>query len=172
MTGPNKPLAAPCHTREENLVLYHYGDLEDAERAGLQAHLQECAGCAGYLQQLGALMPLTVKTDEPPANFWADYHRELRNKFDGAAEKTGWRRALAALFQPRLVPVFATAAVIALALTFTVGKSMWSTHDSVQDNEAMIEVLPVAENLEFFRAMDVLDNLDVLEFMASQDNAA
>ncbi len=172
MTEPNKLLSAPCQAREENLVLYHYGDLEDAERAALQAHLPECAGCAGYLQELGTLMPLTVKTDEPPTTFWADYNRELRHKLDGAAEKPGWRRALAALFQPRLVPVFAAAAVIALAITFTLGKSIWSTNDPVQGDEALIEVLPVAENLEFFRAMDVLDNLDVLEFMGSQDNAA
>jgi hypothetical protein len=30
----------------------------------------------------------------------------------------------------------------------------------------------VAENLEFFKTMDVLDNLDVLEFMASPGGAA
>ena len=27
-----------------------------------------------------------------------------------------------------------------------------------------MEVLPVAENLEFFKSMDVLDDLDLLEF--------
>jgi hypothetical protein len=165
-------LAAPCQAREENLVLYHYGDLDGAEHAALQAHLHECAGCAGYLRELGALMPLMVKTDQPPPPFWNDYNRELRHKLDGAAEKTGWRQALSAFFQPRLVPVFAAAAVVAIALTFTLGKGIWSTDDPAQDDEAMIDVLPVAENLEFFRAMDVLDNLDLLEFMASQGNAA
>jgi len=172
MTEPNKTLSTPCQAREENLVLYHYSDLEDAERAALQAHLQDCAACAGYLQELRALMPLTVEADQPPTTFWHDYNRELRHKLDAAAEKTGWRRALAALFQPRLVPVIAATAVVALALTLTLGKRIWSTDDPVQDQEALIEVLPVAENLEFFRAMDVLDNLDVLEFMGSQDNAA
>jgi hypothetical protein len=33
-----------------------------------------------------------------------------------------------------------------------------------------MEVLPVAENLEFFKAMDVLDDLDLLEFLGNQNN--
>jgi HAMP domain-containing protein len=70
------------------------------------------------------------------------------------------------------VPVYAAAAVVALALTFTLGKGIRSTNDLAQDDAAMMEVLPVAENLEFFKAMDVLDNLDLLESMGSQGNAA
>lgn len=35
-----------------------------------------------------------------------------------------------------------------------------------------MEALPVAENLEFFKAMDVLDDLDLLESMGSQSGAA
>jgi len=35
-----------------------------------------------------------------------------------------------------------------------------------------MEVLPMAEDLDFFKTMDVLDNLDVLEFMASPEGAA
>ena len=172
MAEPSKMLSAPCAALEENLVLYHYGDLDDAERAGLQSHLQNCPGCAGYLQELGTLLPLTVKTDQPPPSFWSDFNRELRHKLDGAAEPESWRRTLADLFRPRLVPVFAATAVVALALTFTVGRSIWSTRDLAQDDAAMMEVLPVAENLEFFKAMDLLDNLDVLESMGNQGNAA
>jgi hypothetical protein len=36
----------------------------------------------------------------------------------------------------------------------------------------MMEALPVAENLEFFRSMDVLDDLDLLEFIGNQGGAA
>jgi hypothetical protein len=32
--------------------------------------------------------------------------------------------------------------------------------------------MPVAENLEFFRAMDVLDELELLELMENQGSAA
>jgi len=43
---------------------------------------------------------------------------------------------------------------------------------SAQEDAAMLEILPVAENLEFFNAMDVLDDLDLLESMGNQSNAA
>jgi hypothetical protein len=49
---------------------------------------------------------------------------------------------------------------------------MWSKNEPAKEDTAMMEVLPVAENLEFFTAMDVLDDLDVLESMGSQGNAA
>jgi len=172
MAEPKKALSTPCAALEENLVLYHYGDLEGAERPALQKHLQNCPGCSGYLQDLGTLLPLTVKTDLPPPSFWNDFNRELRHKLDGAAEKKSWRRTLAAFFQPRLVPVFAAAAVVALALTFTIGKGIWPTADLAENDAAMMEELPVAENLEFFKSMDLLDNLDLLESMGNQGNAA
>jgi anti-sigma factor RsiW len=172
MADRNNALSLPCKELEENLVLFHYGDLADTERDALQVHLGSCAGCADYLKELTALLPLTIKTDEPPQTFWTDYSRELRHKIAEASEKKSWRQRLGALFQPRLVPVFAAAAVVALALTLTLGKSMWRTNDSAQEDAAMLEILPVAENLEFFNAMDVLDDLDLLESMGNQSNAA
>ncbi|MGH7796912.1 MAG: hypothetical protein ACREQ2_18770 [Candidatus Binatia bacterium] len=172
MAEPFKTLSAACAGEEENLVLLHYGDLAGAERDTLQSHLNGCAACKDYLQDLGKLLPLTLKTDEPPQTFWADYKRELRHKLDHAAEKPTWRQKLAAFFQPRLVPLFVTAAVVALALTFTLGRGLWTTNDPAREEAAMLEVLPVAENLEFFRAMDVLDDLELLEFMGSRGSAA
>ncbi|MGE5216920.1 MAG: anti-sigma factor family protein [Chloroflexota bacterium] len=172
MAEPKNALSAPCAALEENLMLYHYGDLDGVERATLQKHLQNCVGCSAYLRELGALLPLTIKTDQPPPSFWSDFNRELRQRLDNATEEKSWRRLLAAFVRPRLVPVFAAAAVIALALTFTLGKNFWPTRDLAQDDAAMMEELPVAENLEFFSSMDLLDNLDLLESMGSQDNAA
>ena len=59
-----------------------------------------------------------------------------------------------------------------LALTLTFGKGIWQSNDLPKDDAAMIEALPVAENLEFFKAMDVLDDLDLLESMGNQGDAA
>lgn len=172
MAESRNTLSSPCKALEENLVLYHYGDLEGAERAALRSHLQSCTGCTGFLKDLGALLPLTVQRDQPPAPFWTDYHRELRRKLWGSTEKKSWGQAVAAFFQPRWRPIFAAAAVAAMALAFTLGKGIWSSKDLAEDDAAMMEILPVAENLEFFRTMDLLDNLDLLESMGSQGNAA
>jgi hypothetical protein len=172
MADHNNPLSRPCKELEEDLVLFHYGELRDGERDALQNHLGSCASCAAYLQELGALLPLTAMTDEPPQTFWTDYGREMRHKISSVNERKSWRQNLASWFQPRLLPAFGVAVVVALALTFTIGKGIWRSDDLPKDDPAMLEVLPVAENLEFFKSMDVLDDLDLLEFMSSQGGAA
>jgi hypothetical protein len=172
MTESARQLVAPCAEREENLVLLHYGDLGGVERDDLHGHLKSCAACAGYLKDLGTLLPLTIAANEPAPSFWNDYDRELRKKIDATVEGKTWMEKLAEFFQPRWVPAFATAAVVVLALTFTLGRGIWNPGEPVQEDAALVEMLPVAENLEFFSTMDVLDNLDLLESMGSQGNAA
>ena len=163
--------ASACKSFEEDLVLFHYGDLDGAARSALEKHINGCAGCAGYLGELATLLPLTVKADEPPQEFWSNYNRELRHKLDIAEEeKHGWRR-LSALFKFPALPAFATATVIILALGFTLGRSLWTSKINAQDDE-MAAALPLAENLDFFRTMDVLDDLDLLEAMGGQGNNA
>lgn len=172
MPEATRALISPCPEHEENLVLLHYGDLGGADGETLRAHVQACAPCAGYLKDLGTLMPLTIAAAEPAAGFWSDYDRELRRKIDAVAESKSWTRKLAEFFQPRWLPAFATAAVLALALTFTMGRGTWKADGPVEEDAAILELMPVAENLEFLKAMDVLDNLDVLESMGAQGNAA
>jgi len=160
-----------CEAYEEDLVLLHYGDLSGAERQKLESHLPNCAGCAAYLKELATLLPLTIKSDEPPPEFWQNYSRELRGKLDDVAAKRAWWRNLATIFRPSFIPALATAAVVVLALTFTLGKTVWNTKSNSQDDE-MAEALPVAEHLDFFSAMDILDDLELLEFIGSQSNNA
>jgi Putative zinc-finger len=167
----HQALTSACEAYEGDLVLLHYGDLSGAERQKLDSHLAGCAGCAGYLKQLATLLPLTVKSDEPPQEFWQNYNRELRGKLDDLAATKAWWRNLAAIFRPGYISAFATAAVVVLALTFTLGKSVWNGKSDPQDDE-MAEALPVAENLDFFSALDILDDLDLLEFIGSQGNNA
>jgi len=171
MADPNK-IANPCREREEDLVLFHYGDLAENERRQVGDHLSSCAGCAGYLAQLAALLPLTVKADEPPENFWRDYNRELRRRIDAAGEKTSWRELIGRLFRPRLLPAWGAALAVTLALALTFGHKFWQSNDPPKEETALIEAMPVAEHLEFFKTMDVLDNLDLLESMGGAGDAA
>jgi putative zinc finger protein len=168
----HRQLLSPCANLEENLVLFQYGELPAPERFALEQHLSRCANCTRYLQDLSALLPLTIKTDEPPETFWIDYNRELRHKIASAQDSKWWPTKFGAFFQPRLVTAFGAIAVIAVALTLTLGKGLWQSGDLPREDAALMEVLPVAENLEFFKTMDVLDNLDVLEFMTTPGGAA
>ena len=165
-------LLSPCKTLEEDLVLFHYGELPEPERLPLEQHLSRCVNCTTFLTDLSALLPLTIKADHPQEIFWMDFSRELRHKIADAREKPSWPVKIAAFFRPRLLPALGAVVVLALALTFTLGKGIWQSPDSPREDEALMEVLPVAEDLEFFKTMDVLDNLDVLEFMGNQPGAA
>ena len=152
-----------CENMEPDLVPYYYSELESAQRSGVELHIKDCAACRSYLTEMASIMPLTVQSDEPPEAFWNDYSREMRQKVSEARERQPWWRSLVSLFQPWPRPAFAMAAVVVLALTITVGKEFWRSQESPPDDEALIEALPVTENLDFFRNMDVLDAMDFLE---------
>lgn len=165
------PAARACADLEADLVLLHYGDLGGIERERLQSHVAGCNGCSGYSKELAALLPLAVESDTPPQEFWMDYNRELRHKIDQAIESKPWWQSFTAIFKPGYLAAFATAAVVVVALTFTLGGGLWSGNNGTPDDE-FTEVLPVAENLEFYRTMDVLDDLDLLESMGNQNSNA
>lgn len=170
MTQHDKSPLAACENFEQDLVLYYYSDLGTLDRRRVDSHLQDCKFCSLYLKELNTLLPLTVQTDDPPQTFWNDYSREMRQKLAASQETQSWRQILTSLYRPWVVPVFATALMVALALTFTLGKGLWRANEIPQDDEAFIEALPVAENLDFFKDMEMLDNMDLLEFMGSQEN--
>ena len=167
MAQNNRSAAAACTQWEEDLVLHYYGELRGSERAAVEDHVRGCEPCRFYLKELASLLPLTVKPDEPPQAFWDDYSREIRRKLADASERKSWWQILASFFQPWAIPVSATAVVAILALTLTVGKGFWGSKEAPQDDEAFMEILPAAENLEFFKTMEVLDAMDFLEDIGS-----
>jgi predicted anti-sigma-YlaC factor YlaD len=156
-----------CEHLEQDLVLYYYGELAAPDRGKITAHVQTCAACSLYLKQLEDLLPSTRQLDEPPQAFWDDYSRELRLKIAQIRDKQPWSQTLASLFRSWAIPAFAGVAVVILAITLTLEKGFWSSRSSPPDDEAIMEVLPLTENLEFFKTMEVLDALDVLEEMGS-----
>lgn len=165
MAHPDKSAATACRQFEEDLVLYYYGELDSSERATVKDHVEGCAPCRRYLKELESILPLTLKPDEPPQAFWDNYSREMRRKLSAIREgKSRWQ-SLASSFRPWAIPVSATAAVVLLALTLSLGKGFWASREVPQEDEAFMEILPAAENLEFFKTMDVLDAMDFLENM-------
>jgi anti-sigma factor RsiW len=163
-------MATACNEFEQDLVLYHYGDLSAEDRDRLATHLRACLACASYLKELAALLPLTVNTDEPGQEFWQNYSREMRHKLADVQEKKSWLQALQAVLRPWTLPALAGTAVIALAITLNISNK--TTTDVPSADPALMEVLPMAENLELFNNMDVLENIEVLEVMEGSANEA
>jgi predicted anti-sigma-YlaC factor YlaD len=152
-----------CKNMEEDLVLYYYKELSGAQQTRVENHIKECAPCRLYMQEMASILPSTVMNDDPPETFWTDYNREMRLKLSEVREKKAWWQSLLGLFQPWPRSAIAMVAVVALALTITLGKTFWRSQEPPPDDQALIEALPVAENLEFFKNMEVLDAMDFLE---------
>lgn len=173
MAQHDKSAAVACRQFEEDLVLYYYGELDTSEHAAVKEHVQACDPCRLYLKKLESILPLTLKPDDPPQAFWDDYSQEMRRKLSAAGEgRVGWWRSLESFLKPWAIPLSATAAVALLALTLTFGKGFWGSREVPQEDEAFMEILPAAENLEFFKTMEVLDAMDFLEYMGSPINGS
>jgi hypothetical protein len=165
-------MATVCNEFEQDLVLYHYGDLSGEGRDRLTTHLRACSGCETYLKELAALLPLTVNTDEPGEEFWQNYSRELRHKLADLQEQKSWWQEFQAFLRPWTLPALAGTAVVALAVTLNIANKTTPIDDLPAADPALMEVLPMAENLELFNNMDVLENIEVLEVMEGTGNEA
>lgn len=152
-----------CKDFEQDLVLYYYGECVGTERNRLGTHLEGCAACRHFLEELRTLLPLTAKPDQPPQAFWESYSREMHRKLAAVGPTAPWWKDFFSFLRPWPVPALATALVLVLALTFTLTKGLWRSEKRLADEEAVLEVLPMAENLEFFKTMDLIESMDLLE---------
>lgn len=169
MAGEQQLKTIACASREQDLVLYHYRELDDAERAAVETHARDCEGCRRYLAEIGSLFPLTVQPDDPPQPFWDEYSREMRRKL-AATERQSWWQTAMVLLRSSAVPALAAAAVAIIVLTITVGKGFFQPKEIPPEDQSLMEVLPVAENLDFFSNMEILDTLDLLESLGGLGN--
>jgi anti-sigma factor RsiW len=55
-----------CREFVELVTDYLEGTLPEAERARMDAHLAECEGCSGYLEDMRRLVGSLHQTAEPP----------------------------------------------------------------------------------------------------------
>ena len=172
MAQNNDSIRRACKEFEQDLVLYYYGERGREESKELENHLEGCGSCRQFLADLRRLLPLTVKPDDPPQPFWENYSKEMQERLAAIAQRGRWWRDLASLFRPWPVPALATALVLILALTLTFGKRIWRSQDLPPDEEAVLEILPMAENLDFFKAMDLLDSMDLLEDTGGPGNGS
>ena len=156
-----------CARFEENLILYHYQELGAAERERMATHLEECVACRLFLEELRRLLPQTIVADHPPATFWGNYSKDIHDRLCVSENTGGWRVTLLSLVRSWSVPVAATAAVFALAVTLTLTRSRWWPGETPP--QELGEMFSVTENLEFFKSMDFFDSIDLLEAMEGQE---
>lgn len=161
-----------CKEYEQDLILYYYGELGEGELNRTEAHLQACDSCRQTLEALGSLLPLTVKEDHPPQSFWDDYSRELRGKLDQVEEKEPWWDRIVSFIRPWPVPAAAAAIVILLALTVTLNRALRGPEQAPPVNEEIFEIFRIADDVEFYRNLDLLDSMDMLEVPGAFSNGS
>ena len=152
-----------CKSLEEDLVLYYYQEVSEADKRRLDDHLCVCAGCRKFIGDLHRLLPQMKSVDELPESFWDNYHREMVQKLSAHEESRHWLRDLFAPLQFWLLPAFGTAAVAALALGLVFTKTGTNFVAKRPPATLPVEIIADTNQLEFFKSMDLLESLDNLE---------
>jgi hypothetical protein len=151
-----------CKSLEEDLVLYYYQELSEADKRRLEDHLGLCTGCRKFSADLNRLLPQMKNVDELPQSFWDNYHREMVQKLTTQEDSRHWLRNRFAPLQFWVLPAFGTAAVAALALGLVFTKT--GTNFVTKKSPPLpVEIIADTNQLEFFKSMDLLESLDNLE---------
>jgi predicted anti-sigma-YlaC factor YlaD len=152
-----------CKSLEEDLVLYYYQEVSEADKRLLDNHLGACADCRKFLGDLHRLLPQMKTVNELPELFWDNYHREMVQKLTAQEESRHRLRDLFARLQFWMLPAFGTAAVAALALGLVFTKTGTNFVAKKPRAALPIEIISDTNQLEFFKSMDLLESLDNLE---------
>jgi hypothetical protein len=144
-------------------VLYYYGECSAADGHHVERHLSDCLGCRRFVDDLRGLLPHLAKSEELPQDFWDSYYRETVAKLSQRAERNDWWRNLLEPMKTWLVPALSTAAVAVLALGLLIGKGSLPLFMNGSSANLPEEIIADANQLEFFRSLDMLESLNQLE---------
>ncbi len=84
------------HPTDEQFVLYHYGELDQAEGAAFRSHLGECEGCRERLatleRELAAVRPVSIpeRPTDYGARVWARLQPRLAEERARASKAASW----------------------------------------------------------------------------------
>ena len=156
-------LETACREFEEDLVMYYYGDGFDAERRRVEEHLQSCHCCKRFLADLRKLLPQMAQPREFPREFWANYYDETVKKINAHQGKGSWWRDFLTPMRLWMVPAFGTAAVAIIAFALVLGKGGPNSQPDRLVEKIPTEIMADVNQLEFFKSMDMLESLRLLE---------
>ena len=156
-------LETACKEFEADLVLYYYGDGVETERKRVENHLSGCDRCHRFFEDLHRLLPQISQPREFPDSFWAEYYNEMLEKLNPRQNKKSWWRDFSTPMRLWMVPAFGTAVVAVLAIALVLGKGVWKGHADGPVEKIPQEIVADVNQLEFFKSMDMLESLRLLE---------
>lgn len=156
-------LETACRELEEDLVMYYYGDGFETERRRVEEHLGGCLCCQRFLADLRKFLPQIAQPKEFAQEFWANYYDETVRKINAYQEKRSWWRDFLTPMRLWMVPAFGTAAVAIIAFALVLGKGGPNSQPDRLVEKIPTEIMADVNQLEFFKSMDMLESLRLLE---------
>ncbi|WP_027715015.1 zf-HC2 domain-containing protein [Desulfuromonas sp. TF] len=153
MNNPHED--SPC--LRENMTLFHYGELERADRLGMEKHLQGCSACRRELALLRSTLKILPKREPEfsPGEIRAFNERVVRRI----------RPRLRQSFRPAFGWSLAATAAVLLMVTLhsPAPAPQQPSQEMALQTDAEIERLPEPElllNLELLENLDLLQELE------------
>ena len=155
---------------EDRLIALAAGDLDEAERATVEAHVAGCAACRQAQADFARIASAVARPAAPPLH-WGAYRAELRAKLD--ARVAGGARS-AGPWGPRATPVagwslrplsMAVAAGLVAVMVWIGGPGGGGpagTGDVALDDSALATRLGLISRLDLVQQLDLLEDLDVI----------
>ncbi|MBF0511194.1 MAG: zf-HC2 domain-containing protein [Candidatus Omnitrophica bacterium] len=131
--------------REAFLTDYMDGQLKASEKEHLKRHLQECALCRTFVEEVkrDVVGPFReLPKQEPPLELWQAIKQEIENENQGAGGWDLWREKLKGwMVFPRLIPVAATLMVMVLVGGAAVHRVQIAQAQDKEQGEYLIALL-------------------------------
>jgi hypothetical protein len=137
-----------------DLLLFHYGELDDAGELRIEQHLQQCHNCCKELDKLRKFLNL-LPTAKPDLSA-----TELRRFNSRVMSQLPRRRRL-----NKLALGWTLAGAVVLMLTLNLGQQ---TEPQIPAPAPLVAEQEILENLELLQNLDLLENLELLQQLASQ----
>lgn len=163
MSEVRKALVSACKEFEEDLVLYYYRDCSDAERNRVEYHLKGCDACCRFLEDLRGFLPGMADAGEYPQTFWDSYLKELQEKLAVQAKRSSWWRVFSGWNRPWAIPAMGTALVLIVASVLVFNQGVSTVQQEPSQEPVPPEIVADSGKLDFFKSMDLLESLQVLE---------
>ncbi|MBI1734093.1 MAG: zf-HC2 domain-containing protein [Candidatus Rokubacteria bacterium] len=139
---------------ETAIVPYLRGELADAERRAMAAHLAACADCRKVADDFRVVLGLLVEgAPRPPEVHWGRYRAELRERLGrGAARGTT---------RPRWWPLpLALSGALAAVLVFL---AVQAPRDARVADLGVVEETVIGGQLDLLREYSMVERLELLE---------
>jgi anti-sigma factor RsiW len=141
---------------DTRIVPFLRGELAEAERRAVEAHLAGCAACRAIGDDFAAtLMVLTASAPPPPEVHWGRYRVELREKLD--AQRTT-RPLHARWWRPVSVALAGALAAVLLFLAVPADR-----RDVRVADLGPVEETVIGGKLDLLRQYSLVERLDLLE---------